>query len=195
MYYGIYKDIREGAWICLRDSGIDRLPVDVLKIARAAGIRVVRNSLANVLKSDELGKTLYDGSNWLIVYDDSRSTSEARITIAHEIGHILLGHELKHIKYAKTKEFDKQPLSEQQAEMFATRLLCPACVLWKLDLHTPHEIAEYCRVPMDMAKERGRRMKILYERNMFLSSDIEKEVFAKFENYLNEEIKRKAKMK
>ena len=195
MYYGIYKDIREGAWVCLRDSGIDRLPVDVLKIAKAAGIHVVRNSLAEILKPDELGKSLYDGNNWLIVYDDSCSTSESRNTIAHELGHILLGHELKHVRYDKTKEFDKKPKSEQQAEMFATRLLCPACVLWKLDLHTPEEIAEHCRVPLDMAKERSKRMKILYERNMFLSSDIEKEVFAKFEGYLEKEIKRKAKKK
>lgn len=195
MYYGIYKGIREGAWICLRDAGIDRLPIDVLKIAKTAGIRVVRNSQAKVLKPDELGKSFYDGNNWLTVYDDSRPTVEARVTLAHEIGHILLGHDLKHVQYADAKEFDKKPKSEQQAEMFAARLLCPACLLWKLDLHTPEEIAEYCRVSPEMAKERSKRMKVLYERNMFLTSDIEKEVYANFEDYLNAEIKRRSKKK
>ena len=189
MYYGIYKGIREAAWICLRDAGIDRLPVDVLKIARTAGIRVVRNSLANILRSDELAKSFYDGKNWLIVYDDSRSTVESRLMVAHELGHVLLGHDLKHVLYADAKEFDKKPKSEQQADMFAIRLLCPACVLWKLDLHTPEEIAAYCRVPLDTAKERSARMKTLYGRNKFLTSDIEKEVFARFEDYLSAEMK------
>ena len=193
MYYGIYKGIRESAWICLRDAGIDRLPVDVLKIARIAGIRVVRNSLANILKPDELAKSFYDGKNWLIVYDDSRSTVESRLMVAHELGHILLGHDLKHVLYADAKEFDKKPKSEQQADMFAIRLLCPACVLWKLDIHTPEEIAQYCRVPLDTAKERSARMKTLYGRNKFLTSDIEREVFSQFEDYLSSELKLRKK--
>ena len=189
MYYGIYKGIREAAWICLRDAEIDRLPVDVLKIARTAGIRVVRNSLAHILKRDELAKSFYDGRNWLIVYDDSRSTVESRLTVAHELGHILLGHDMKHTLYAYAKEFDKKPKSEQQADMFALRLLCPACVLWKLDLHTPEEIARYCRVPLGTAEERSARMNILYERNKFLTSDIEKDVYSRFESYISAELK------
>ena len=195
MYYGIYKGIREAAWICLRDAEIDRLPVDVLKIARIAGIRVVRNSLAHILRRDELAKSFYDGRNWLIVYDDSRSTVESRLMVAHELGHILLGHDLKHTLYADAKEFDKKPKSEQQADMFALRLLCPACVLWGLDLHTPEEIAKYCRVPLDTAKERSARMNILYERNKFLTSDIEKDVYSRFESYISAELKLKKKLK
>ena len=195
MYYGIYKGIREAAWICLRDAEIDRLPVDVLKIARIAGIRVVRNSLAHILKRDELAKSFYDGRNWLIVYDDSRSTVESRLTVAHELGHILLGHDMKHTLYADTKEFDKKPKSEQQADMFALRLLCPACVLWKLDLHTPEEIARYCRVPLNAAEARSTRMATLYERNRFLTNPIEKEVYARFESYISAELKLKKKLK
>ena len=44
MYYGLYKGIRNSAWKCLEDFKIDSLPVDVLKITRAAGIRVIKNS-------------------------------------------------------------------------------------------------------------------------------------------------------
>ena len=77
--------------------------------------------------------------------------------------------------------------------MFAIRLLCPACVLWKLDLHTPEEIAQYCRVPLDTAKERSARMKTLYGRNKFLTSDIEREVFSRFEDYLSSELKLRKK--
>ena len=53
MYYKIYKDIRNAAWQCLLDFEIDTLPVDVLKIAKVAGIRVIKNSVVKILKDEE----------------------------------------------------------------------------------------------------------------------------------------------
>ena len=189
MYYGIYKGIREGAWICLRDAGVDRLPIDIIKIARVAGVRVLRNTDVMLLGRGELGRSLYDGTNWVIVYDDLQSTETARYTVAHELGHILLGHEISHIKYSNYDQIDKRPKAEKQADMFACRLLCPACVIWALDLHTAEEIAEYCRVDMNVAVARSRRMKLLYERNMFLSSEVERQVFEHFREYIEKNTK------
>ena len=180
MYYGIYKSIRNNSWQCLVDFQISSLPVDVLQIARTMGIRVIRNTLVDDLLPGENGKAYFDGKQWIIIYNDLNPTDVSRYTIAHELGHILLGHELAHIKYPQAKEFKIRPKSEQQADAFAIRLLCPACVLWGYDLHTAEEIALCCRVPKEQASIRTKRMKELYNRNKFLTDPLERKVYAQF---------------
>lgn len=184
MYYAVYKGVRDSAWRCLLDFHLDTLPIDVLKITRAAGIRVIKNSMVDDLLPGEHGKAYYDGTKWIIIYNDLEPTVVSRFTVAHELGHIFLGHELQHIKYAEASEFRRKPKSEQQADLFAMRLLCPACVLWGLDLHTTDEISEVCRVPHNTAKARAERMQILYERKKFLTNPLEQEVYESFEEFI-----------
>ena len=180
MYYGIYKSIRNSAWQCLLDFQLDKLPIDVLQIARAIGVRVIKDSLVNDLLPSENGKAYFDGQQWIIIYNDKNPTELSRFTVAHELGHILLGHELTHIKYANVQEFKIRPKSEQQADAFAIRLLCPACVLWGLELHTAKEIAEHCRIPESIAAPRARRMKALYSRGKFLTDPQEEQLYRQF---------------
>ena len=184
MYYGIYKEIRDSAWKCLLDFQIDSLPVDILKIARAADIRVIRDSIVNDLSPTENGKSYFDGQNWTIIYNDLNSIEISRYTIAHELGHIFLGHELKYAKYIGTAEIKSKPKSEQQADLFATRVLCPACILWRLNLHTPEEITRYCKVEYDIAVKRAKRMEALYRRNKFLTNSLENDIYDRFQPYL-----------
>lgn len=187
MYYGLYKNIRHSAWQCLIDFNIDRLPVDVLKIARAAGIRVIKNSSVNILQPDENGKSFFDGSVWIIIYNDENPTEISRYTVAHELGHIFLGHDLCLGHYPQAKEVSKKSKTEQQADMFAQRLLCPACVIWGLQLHTSEDIARFCRVEKDVADIRAKRMKALYERSKFLTDPSERLLYANFCEYISEE--------
>ena len=93
MYYSFYKNVRNSAWQCLLDFGIDRLPVDLVKITRGAGIRLIRNSRVDMLQVGERARSYSDGSTWVFVYDDSLPVEEARFAVAHELGHFLLGHE------------------------------------------------------------------------------------------------------
>ena len=178
--YGIYQNTRDSAWQCLLDYGIDSLPVDVLKIARAAGFHVIKNSNVNILSSNEHGRSYFDGNKWYIIYDDKDSTEVSRYTVAHELGHIFLNHELVHIKYSHTQQIKTTPASEKQANQFATRLLCPACVLWAYGLYTEEDIARCCRVDGKIALERAKRMKTLVKRNKFLTSPIEKRLYYEF---------------
>jgi Zn-dependent peptidase ImmA (M78 family) len=164
----------------LTDFQLDTVPIDVLKITRMAGIRVIKNSTVNDLLPDEHGKAYFDGSRWTIIYDDRDPVPIARFTVAHELGHIFLGHDLKHIKYAEACEFQKKPKSEQQADLFAMRLLCPACVLWGMNLQTAEQIAEVCRVPDEVAKLRVQRMKVLYHRGKFLTDPMEQTLYLQF---------------
>ena len=184
MYYGSYRRVRNSAWRCLVDFKLNSLPIDVLHVAFSAKIRVIRNSLVHDLLPGENGKTYFDGKRWTIIYDDLNSTELARYTIAHELGHIFLGHELQHSKYADTKEIKQTPAAEKHADAFAVRLLCPACVIWRMDLHTANEIARYCRVERSLAASRARRMKTLYTRGRFLTDSLERQIDAQFESYI-----------
>lgn len=186
MYYGAYKNLRGSAWACFEDFKIDRLPVDILKIARNAGVRTVRNSKLNVLDRGTSAKSFYDGKEWIIVYDDTKSKEESRYSIAHELGHIFLGHELVLTKYAGVQYFKELPVSEKQADMFAVRLLCPACVLWGLALHSAEDIAKTCLVDLSVAEKRAKRMNILYKRNKFLTDPAEERVYMNFSTYIQD---------
>lgn len=187
MYYAIYRNIRNASWNCLLDFDIHALPVDVLSIARRSNVRVIKNSDVNVLSDNENGKAYYDGELWIIVYDDKKPTETARYTVAHELGHIFLGHKLIPTQYEGTSVFNAKPKAELQADMFALRLLCPACVLWALEVHSAKDMAAACRVSLDTANERAKRMNTLYKREMFLTDPLEKKLLDSFSYYVEEQ--------
>ena len=185
MYYKIYTDIRDAAWQCLIDNNIDSLPVDVLKIAQQSNIDVKKNSRIKILLPDEYAKAFYNGEKWIIVYNDRNDVPVSRFAIAHELGHILLGHVKTYAKYATIEDLGIKPKAEKQADMFALRLLCPACIVAALDLHTPEEISAFCRVPTHWAQKRSDRMKELYKKNKFFSNNLEIEIRKNFNIYLS----------
>jgi Zn-dependent peptidase ImmA (M78 family) len=184
VYYSIYKSIRDSAWQCLIDHDIGSLPVDVLQIARNAGMRVIKNSNVGILMAHEDAKSFTDGEKWFIIYNDRNKTEVSRLAIAHELGHMFLGHSMTHSKYAKNAcEFAKKSKAEEQADLFALRLLCPACVLMKMGIYSPEDISEKCRIPIDAAKSRSERMKALQKRNKYFSNELETQVFENFKSY------------
>lgn len=187
MNYGVYKNVRNNAWQCLLDVGITELPVSVVKIADFFDIKIVKNSKYNWLKPKQIGiSRLTSNGRWIICYEDTEPSYRSRFTIAHELGHILLGHQLKDGE-DHTRTFDKdRPQIESEADMFAARILAPACVIWALDLHTPEEISELCQISHEAAEIRAKRMELLYSRNMFLSHPLERQVYEQFKNFIEE---------
>lgn len=182
--YGLYKKARNAAWQALIDNKISSLPVDVVKIANDNGISILKNSEANELRDGEVGVSLYDGDEWFVIYDDTvKSIGRKRFTIAHELGHIFLGHPLI-AGYHKRSVDLNIPSTENEANIFASRLLAPACVLWGLNLHTAEEIAAACNISMSAATNRAERMEELYRRNKFLTSPLEKEVYNQFRDFI-----------
>ena len=182
--YGIYRNIRNSSWQCLLDFKIDALPVDILKIAHNADVRVIKNSSVNVLFPDESGRSYYDGKKWYIIYEDNTPVEHARFTIAHELGHIFLGHQLQYVKYSHAQAVASVAVAEKQADQFAIRLLCPACVLWSLNINSAEQLSEVCKVDISVAHKRMKRLKALYVRNNFLTSHLEKEVYKNFDEYI-----------
>ena len=188
MYYSIYKNIRNSSWQCLVDNKIDRLPVDILKIAKNCNIHIKKNSQINELLPNEDAKTYFDGNTWIIIYNDLNDVFVSRFAIAHELGHIFLGHEKSLGKYANVEEFGKKPKEEQQADLFALRLLCPSCVLMHLNLHSAKKIEEACHIPLPLAEKRSVRMSKLYKANKFYTDPLEIKVSENFLEFYKTEI-------
>ena len=195
MYYGIYKNVRNAAWQCLIDFKVDSLPVDVIRIAKEAGIKVIENKDINVLGPYENGKVFYMKRQWFIVYDERVPMERLRRTIAHELGHVFLGHRVAHKKYPNVSKAERVEKGEEQATAFAVRLLCPACVLKDLNVQSADDIIKYCMVDRGTAEDRMSRMKKLYKRNKFLTDPLEKQVYDNFSQYIQDELFKKENAK
>lgn len=119
----------------------------------------------------------------MLLYDDTTTDGRARFTVAHEIGHLVLGHVEIGLPLHRTNLGSVDP-RERAANQFATRLLAPACVLWGLDLHTPEDIAVACNISITAAAFRAERMEELYRRGKFLTSPLEQAVYDQFAGYI-----------
>ncbi|MCH5207583.1 MAG: ImmA/IrrE family metallo-endopeptidase [Oscillospiraceae bacterium] len=183
--YGIYKKARDASWQALIDNKVDSLPVDLAQIVDNNGINLLKNSQVHELRSKEVGISLFDGKRWFIVYDDSLPLGRKRFTIAHELGHIFLGHPLVAGFHARTTD-ENLPQTETAANVFASRFLAPACVLWGLNAHTADEIARFCEISAEAAGIRAKRMAELYKRNMFLTSPLEQQVYNQFKDFIEQ---------
>jgi Zn-dependent peptidase ImmA (M78 family) len=187
--YKLYKDARDASWRCLINTRAAEMPIKVLKVAAFCGVKVVKDSNAHYLKSGESGCTLVDSAgNWQIVYRDTENRGRTRFTVAHELGHILLGHELAPDKsgHFRTASDRREP-AETQADEFAARLLAPACVLWGLEAYEPEEIARICDISAEAAGYRAKRMKELRGRGKFLTSPLERQVFEAFRPWIEQQ--------
>jgi len=203
-FYGKYKNVRNAAWNVLIDFNIKSLPIRVTQIAKKMGIIVLTysagNEIIDIWKLRELsmkndGFTARIEDQWYIFYDENiRPKTRIRFTLAHEVGHFVLGHELKiapsgcRIGYTEENIIKKRksPI-ESEADMFAMRLLAPACVLWGLNITEADDIVNLCGICMREAIERARRMKILYKRGRFMLDNREKRVFEQFKEFIEEE--------
>ncbi|MDE5945919.1 MAG: ImmA/IrrE family metallo-endopeptidase [Oscillospiraceae bacterium] len=175
--YGVYKDARNASWNFLLDYHISNLPVNLSPILSELRIEV-RIDKAGILDASQKGCTIADERNTYIIVRKGSTTAEIRYTIAHELGHIYLGHLMHNGKYYRTFGINSE--SEYQAERFAIGILAPACILWGLDLHTPEDIAKACNISITAAHIRAERMATLYKRGKFLTSPLERKVFQQF---------------
>lgn len=182
--YRKYAHVRDAAWQTLIDYNIRSLPVQLSAICRMAGIKLLKNSDAHKLKEGEFGVSVKQRDVWYIIYDDTDTVQRVRFTVAHELGHIFLGHEMLYGYHTRKTNIAK-PAAETEADMFAARLLAPACVLWGIGAETAEEIAAVCNISYTAADIRSRRLAVLRSRGKWLSSQLEKQVFENFSEFIN----------
>lgn len=184
MDYGKYKNARNAAWQCILDYDIRTLPVTVTNIIRKSNdINLVKNSDVNILQNDASGVTIVNNNSFIIVYRDTDSSQRCRFTIAHELGHILLGHML--VGQIAYRTFAVQNDTESAANVFARDLLAPACVLHELQILTAAEISMLCNISLEAATYRANRMQELEKRNAFYKHPLEREVVKQFIEFIN----------
>lgn len=184
MNYGKYKNARNATWQCLIDYKVKQLPVITSEIAYQAEINIIKNSTAKILKPNQSGLCVIQENETYIIYDNNQSNQRNRFTIAHELGHIFLGHLTKQENQYRT--FTKNTIEEQQANVFARSLLCPACVLHELKAHTAEEIASLCDVSLESARIRAERIKLLRDRNAWYTHPLERQVKEQFNVFINQ---------
>lgn len=181
MNYGQYKNARNASWQCLIDYKVNSLPVKVSQIAKRADITLLRNSAVNLLSENESGITLVQDDKLYIIYANEQSPQRCRFTIAHELGHIFLGH-----LFAKNgKGFATTDDAEHSANVFARDLLAPACVLHELHATNAAAIANLCDISLEAATYRAERMAELEHRNAFYLHPLERQVKEQFANFIN----------
>lgn len=115
---------------------LNSIPIDVIGLARKMGFKIIKASdrlkfgLKKLLEFNEINKikdvfgcAFFNENNmeYVIYYDDiNAGCNKQRFSVAHEIGHIVLGHIDKNIENSK--------IAEDEANYFAGYLLFPDCL-------------------------------------------------------------------
>ena len=193
--YKNYQQARDAAWQLLIDCEVSALPVSVGGICRrlghplysysSAAPAIDRLGLADQCKRSD-GFTLCQEGRCYIFCNDAQPIGRQRFTVAHELGHIILGH----VHDGQYTIINREPSpgdapDETQANQFAARILSPACVLHALGVTTAEGISRACGISLQAAEFRAARLAVLEGRGKYLSHPLERRVFEQFRDYLS----------
>ena len=194
MSYCNYKNARDAAWKTLIECGISSLPVRPSEICRhynwvladyIDGKRSIELLGLSELREKTDGFCAVTENHVYIFYDSSLAVGRQRFTVAHEIGHLILGHVGPGTATVENREPTGAEREEElQANQFAARLLSPACVLHELGATEPEEIRRLCGISKQAAKIRAERMQELERRGRYYTSKLECRVVRQFESYI-----------
>ena len=200
MLYSNYKTARDKAWQILIDCKVDKLPVSTAALCEHYGW-VLADYQEGKTATDLLGLssltertdgfcTMTDHFTY-IFYNSVLPVGRQRFTVAHEIGHLVLGH----VGRGRVTTINREPSpqdsqEETQANQFAARLLAPACVLHELGATTPEAIQQVCGLSLQAAEFRAARMQELEKRNRYYTSPLERQVVEQFRSYISLALRR-----
>ena len=193
MAYKNYQGARDAAWKILIDCGAKTLPISVGRVCKLLGIKLhtYRRSETILqlvgllpLTAQTDGFCQFVNGAFHIFFDDTLPIPRQRFTVAHEIGHIVLGH-----IHADCSRINRDPAPgdspiETQANQFAARLLAPACVLHELGALNPDDIAALCNISAAASRFRAERMAVLEQRNRYYTSPLERQVLTQFDEFI-----------
>lgn len=179
-----YFQIRDTVWMTLIECKIHKLPLELdlilnhyhISYCTYEKINSNNNINQDILNATKLylGFTFIDKKNNITIYfNNNISLTLKRFTIAHEIGHIILKHQ----------NIDNLIL-EKEANMFAARLLMPTGPLNAMKIESSEEIAQICKVSIEAATYRFKRLQMLKGRGKFASSPLEQKLLDNFNDYI-----------
>ena len=193
MRYSLYQQARNLSWKVLQEMGIQNFPIHLGEICKFYNIKTIPYSkftlweLVDPQAKQGDGISLKTGGQYYIVFNDEiQHAGRIRFTLAHEIGHILLGH-VENITFYRNSEMDSDTDErEVQANIFARDLLMPATVLSALNLNTSAEISLLCNVSMQSAEIRAKRLVELDQRGKFHIHPLERAVSIQFAEFIKQ---------
>lgn len=204
--YKRYQEARDTAWRALLRLEEKRLPVDAEALARRVGVTAhpfpdgrQEPRLADLVQKAGGGRCVslrIRGAWHVFLREDRLDEAGRRFSLAHELGHLLLGHETRAIapgvrafcsrENAGDLMEDPDSLEDYAADIFAIRLLAPACLLHELHIDAPGDIMRLCGLPPRAAALRGERMELLNQRDSFYAHPLERQVRDAFRPFLLE---------
>lgn len=172
MNYTKYKYSRNLSWEILIQENITELPIKLAPLCRQMGIRIIRYAdIPGFAERDKDGCSAVINGQYCILYDETLSNTRKRFTIAHELGHVIMKH-------------SGLPDDETEANIFASRLLMPACVLHECGVKSAADIMELCDVSRTAAEIRFERLTVLRQRGKFYTHPLERKVYEQFKGYI-----------
>lgn len=177
MYYRISRLARQ----FIIDNNIDELPINMGQLILNNHWKVISYTKAFDFVDIEERKIMQECSGYVkkmngiyyIFYDNCMDIPSQRFTIAHEIGHIVMQH-----------FSNLSPTREKEANMFASRLLMPMCVLHECKINSYLELQQMCNVNSELAEYRFNRLVMLRQRNKFYTDKLESIVKDQFTNFI-----------
>ena len=124
MDYKKYQNARNAAWKILIDNDISELPIPIIKICNNLHITVKYNErLTGNISSGQ--STIIKDKAYIMIAPDC-NPQRKRFTVAHELGHIILGHVGKYRLINREPDPSDNPM-EQAAQCICKQIACP-CV-------------------------------------------------------------------
>jgi len=118
-----HEKIAWKAYEVLEASNIKDPVVNVIKIAQAEGIKIRE---AEMPKGNEKVAGFYDKNSKTIFIAKNDSPERKLFSVAHELGHLFLGHKHATVLYRTVlSEGGQYPTEESEANSFAAHLLMP----------------------------------------------------------------------
>ena len=144
-----YVAIEDAVLELYRKADARTMPLDVFEIANSIGYAPVPYRLLGPILYPVFMAASEDGVSmwWLgekggIFYNDRKPLLRQRFTIAHELGHVMLGHK------------EHSNLAEMEADHFAAAALCPLPLLSLYDIRDVREISRIFRISEESARLR-----------------------------------------
>ncbi|WP_054876432.1 ImmA/IrrE family metallo-endopeptidase [Oxobacter pfennigii] len=200
-----YSLIKRIVYNLLKASEITSLPVDIEKINSHIKKNIKCRLIPYSMHMKKFNLTITemiryadskDGctdysvkkDSYLIYYNDININESNRIrwTIAHELGHVMLGH---HKLSDKTRIFrsklsDKEyGILESEANYFASSLFAPPIILNALEVKSASDIQSYCQLSNEASINRFNSYKKWKANQFFSAEDIK--VIALFFNFIH----------
>lgn len=194
------SEISKTAWKVLIDNKIEQFPVRPTGIARKNNILVFEYSdymhatgrtCAELF--DRYGKdgfTQLLNGRYTVFYNHCNSPARCRWTLAHELGHIFLGHITEQrptLSRGVVKDF-----LDIQADNFTARLLCPEVIAHFCDVQSAEELRDLFDVSVQATQARWRSLSERRSRGSFRLGSEEKILLNQLDSFIARYISEKA---